>query len=103
MCVDKQIDDLIESGWEIVDEDCDPDDFHDWKTQTLESPGTLLSSDHTHSRCFRARVCQEAPASLLVGAGTLFAVIEAIQSTGSLDRIFHCTTRGGDKDRSPPP
>lgn len=73
MSLEKQIDDLIEAGWKVIDADFDPVAFEVWKKRRVTCLSTLLGSDHTYTRFFRDHLRGAHRNNLVVGGGILAA------------------------------
>ena len=73
MCVEKQIDDLIEAGWNVIDTDFDPVAFQHWRTRAVTCLSALLGSDHAYTKYFMSHLQEPKKNNLLVGGGILTA------------------------------
>jgi hypothetical protein len=73
MCFEKQIDDLIEAGWNVVDTDFDPVAFQHWRKRAVTCLSTLLGSDHAYTKYFMNHLHEPKKNNLVVGGGILAA------------------------------
>lgn len=53
MFVEHQIDQLIQTGWRVLDSDFDETEFRRWREQAFECLTALLGADHDDTRYFR--------------------------------------------------
>lgn len=49
MLIDKQIEDLIEDGWNVIESDSDSAALRDWKRKVSDAFKTIVGPDPTHS------------------------------------------------------
>jgi hypothetical protein len=73
MCFEKQFDDLIEAGWDVIDSDFDPVSFHHWRKQAAVCLSSLLGPDHIYVRYFSKHLQEANRDNLVVGEAILVA------------------------------
>ncbi len=73
MSFERQIDDLIEAGWKVIDSDFDPVAFQLWRKRCLTCLSALLGSDHSYTGFFRDHLRGANRNNLVVGGGILAA------------------------------
>jgi hypothetical protein len=76
MSIEKQIDDLIEAGWYVLDSNLDPVAFQNWRNQASDCIIALLGPHHTYTEYFNSYVQYPDPKNLLAGSGILTAARE---------------------------
>jgi|SRR5208283_1502168 len=82
MTVEQRIDDLIESGWHVLDSNFDATAFAYWRRKALDCVTVLLGPSHTCTCYFRGFVEEAETESLLVGDGILAAAKEQLATSG---------------------
>jgi hypothetical protein len=76
--IEKQIDDLIEAGWHVLDTDFDAVALRHWKTQAFACLTALLGPDHQYTVSFENYVKDEDKKAILTGGGILSAAKEKL-------------------------
>jgi hypothetical protein len=74
--IEKQIDDLIEAGKQVLDTNFDPIAFSLWKSRAFDCLSTLLGPDHAYTMGFRDYVTEPEKKNILAGGGILVAAKE---------------------------
>ena len=82
------IDELIETGWYVLEGDPDREVIKMWKHQALACVSAIMGSDHLYTQDFQKFVVDERKRSLLAGAGLLLAVREHILDSGQNNGAF---------------
>ena len=59
MFVEHQIDELIQTGWRVLDSDFNETEFYRWRRQALQCLTALLGADHDDTRYFREHLRTE--------------------------------------------
>lgn len=78
MSIERQIDDLIESGWDVLNSNFDPIVFQNWRNQAADCIVALLGPHHTYTEYFNSFVQFPEPKNLLTGKGILTAAREGM-------------------------
>ena len=73
MKIDRQIDELIKAGWEVVDSDFDPVAFQHWRLKAFECLNAMFGPDHVYTKYFEHFVQQARRMNALAGEGVLTA------------------------------
>jgi hypothetical protein len=76
MSMEGKIDDLIETGWWVLDSGFDPVAFQHWRRRALDCLTAMVGPEHVYTRHFEHFVRQEGPADLLLASGILSAAKE---------------------------
>lgn len=84
MSIEKKIDDLIETGWHVLESDFDQAAFQKWRKQAVDCVNALLGPDHTYSGYFRDDIREAGQKNLLTATGVLFAVREEMTKKAPL-------------------
>ncbi len=74
MYIEKQIDDLIETGFSRIDAHFDPVAFQQWRKRCVSCLSVLLGSDHICTRFFRHHLQGASRNNVVVGVGILAVV-----------------------------
>lgn len=74
MYIEKQIDDLIETGLSCIDARFDPVAFQQWRKRCVSCLSVLLGSDHICTRFFRRHLQGASRNNFVVGVGILAVV-----------------------------
>ena len=80
----RQIESLIETGWDVIRTDVDPRPFNAWRQRALDCLSGLLGNDHAYTRYFSTRILRANETDLLAGLGVLTAASLALQWRGYL-------------------
>jgi len=73
-----RIQNLIEHGWHVFENDLDQEKFLSWRKQAFDCLTDLLGPDHTYTQRFHDYVRPTDKISLLTGEGILEAAKEQI-------------------------
>ncbi len=82
MFIKGRIDDVIESGWRVLDSDFDQIAFHHWRQSALDCLTDMLGPDHVYTRHFENIVREGGKKDLLAGNGILSVVRQGIAGSG---------------------
>jgi hypothetical protein len=82
MYVEHTINDLIETGWSILDATTDEAAASKWKTQALDCLTSLLGPDHIYVTHLKDFFRKTGRGSLLAGTGILTAAREELAVNG---------------------
>jgi hypothetical protein len=91
MSFDRQIDELLEAGWEVLDSDFDPVAFQSWRRKALDCLTAMFGPDHVYTRHFESFVRQGEKKQLLAAGGILFAAKEqasCIRSGSTIANVY---------------
>lgn len=84
----KQIEQLIEAGWHVLNSDFEENSFHQWREQAYKYIVATLGADHPYAVYFRRYVKHSKREDLLAGGGILSATKEDVVAKRSKeDRI----------------
>lgn len=73
MIFEKRIDDLIEAGWQVLENDFDEAAFQRWRTEAFKFLSAVLGSEHTYTQYFKRYVRELESSEVLTGGGILAA------------------------------
>ena len=71
MSFEKQFEDLIEAGKNVIDTDFDPIAFQQWRTHAVMCLSALMGYNHAYAKCFVAHHKDPKQNNLVVGGGIL--------------------------------
>ena len=77
-----RIQDLIEDGCHVLENDLDQTAFLSWRKRAFDCLTDLLGPDHTYTQCFRDYVRATDKTSLLTGKGILEAAKAQMTKSG---------------------
>lgn len=88
MYVEHTINDLIETGWYILDTRTDEAAASKWKTQALDCLTSLLGPDHVYVTHLKDFFRKAGRGSLLAGTGILTAAKEELAGKAKTSTAF---------------
>ena len=88
MYVEHTINNLIATGWSILDARTDEAAASKWKTQTLDCLTSLLGPDHIYVTHLKDFFRKAGRGSLLAGTGILTAAKEELAGKVKIGRVF---------------
>ena len=71
MSFEKQFEDLIEAGKNVIDTDFDPVAFQHWRTHAVTCISELMAYDHAYAKGFISHHKEPKQNNLVVGGGIL--------------------------------
>jgi hypothetical protein len=74
----KQIEELIEAGWHVLDTDFDEDAFQEWREKAYKYIVATVGEHHPYAGYFRQYVRKSKPTDILAGGGILIATKEGV-------------------------
>jgi hypothetical protein len=80
MQIERQIDELIKAGWDVLDSDFDPIAFQHWRLKAYECLRSMCGPDHVYTKYFEQFVQQSEKTNVLAAGGVLVAAKEQIKS-----------------------
>ena len=89
----KQIDMLIEAGWEVLETDFNEQAFRIWRERVYECISALVGKDHPYSKHFEHNLARTKHTIVLSGVGVLNAAM-MLQMQGDLtvSETWSCET-----------
>ncbi len=78
----QRIDDLIETAWNVMQEDFDIRAVYRWKKEAFEFLADEFGPDHYYTQYFKNHVTELERQNLLTGGGILTAAKEVISDKG---------------------